>query len=199
MVVISAAVEGLVDETVVKSLIADAGATAGRVYGKKGKPYLRRSIAGYNNAARFGPWVVLVDLDQDTDCAPQLRNIWLDARAPKLCFRVAVRAVEAWLLADRESIAKFLSVSQTHIPLSPEAESNPKQIMVDIAAKSKRRSIREDMVPRPGSGRLVGPAYTSRLIEFVQSSLWRPAVAAQRSDSLRRCRRCLERLIQAEV
>jgi hypothetical protein len=199
MVVISAAVEGLIDETVVKFLISEAGATAGRVYGKRGKPYLRTSLAGYNNAARFEPWIVLVDLDQDADCASQFCNIWLAAPAPKLCFRVAVRAVEAWLLADRESIAKFLSVSQTRIPLTPDTESNPKQIMVEIAAMSKRRSIREDMVPRLGSGRSVGPAYTSRLIEFVQSSLWRPAIAAQRSDSLLRCRRCLQRLIQAEV
>lgn len=199
MVVISAAVEGLIDETVVKFLISEAGAAVGRVYGKRGKPYLRTSLAGYNNAARFEPWILLVDLDQDSNCAPQFCKIWLTAPAPKLCFRVAVRAVESWLLADRESIARFLSVSQTRIPLTPDVESNPKQIMVEIAANSKRRSIREDMVPRSGSGRSVGPAYTSRLIEFVQSSLWRPAIAAERSDSLLRCRKCLQRLIEAEV
>jgi hypothetical protein len=48
MVVISAAVEGVVDETVIKSLITEAGALTGQVYGKKGKPSLRASIAGYN-------------------------------------------------------------------------------------------------------------------------------------------------------
>lgn len=35
MVVISAAVEGLVDEAVAKTLIRDAGADHGQIYGKK--------------------------------------------------------------------------------------------------------------------------------------------------------------------
>jgi hypothetical protein len=36
--------------------------------------------------------------------------------------------------------------------------------VVELARYSRRRDIREDMVPRPGSGRSVGAAYTSRLI-----------------------------------
>lgn len=199
MVVISAAVEGLVDEAVVKSLISEAGGSAGQVYGKKGKSNLRASIAGYNNAASFRPWFVLVDLDHDATCAPELCRNWIAAKAANLCFRVAVRAVESWLLADRDAIAKFLSVSPSRVPPDPESESNPKHVMVDLAARSKRRSIREDMVPRPGSGRSVGPAYTSRLIEFVQSPLWRPTIAAQRSQSLRRCRKCLQRLVKGDA
>jgi hypothetical protein len=199
VIAISAAVEGLVDEAVVKSLISEAGAIAGQVYGKKGKPFLRASINGYNNAAKFRPWVVLVDLDHDAPCAPELCRNWIAIKSVNLCFRVAVRAVESWLLADRESIAKFLSVSPSRVPMDPESNLNPKEMMVELAARSKRRSIREDMVPRPDSGRAVGPAYTSRLIEFVQSSLWRPAIAADRSQSLRRCRVCLQRLVQGEV
>lgn len=197
MVVISAAVEGLVDEAVAKSLITDAGASVGQVYGKRGKPFLRASIAGYNNAARFRPWIVLIDLDHDAHCAPELCRSWVPAKAANLCFRVAVRAIESWLLSDRQAIAKFLSVSPSRLPMDPESETNPKQVMVDLAANSKRRSIREDMVPRPGSGRSVGPAYTSRLIEFVR--LWRPAIAAGQSQSLRRCRMCLERLVKGEA
>jgi hypothetical protein len=49
-----------------------------------------------------------------------------------------------------------------------------------------RLDIREDMLPRRGSGRPIGPAYTSRMIEFVENN-WRPEVAARSSDSLRRC------------
>jgi hypothetical protein len=199
MVVVSAAVEGLVDEAVIKSLIAEAGAVTGQVYGKRGKPFLRQSIGGYNNSAKFRPWVVLVDLDQDAACAPELCQNWLPAKAAMLCFRVAVRAVEAWLLSDRESIAKFLSVSMSLVPLNPESETNPKKVMVNLAARSKRRNIRDDMVPRPESGRSVGPAYTSRLIEFIQSPLWRPKIAAEGSQSLRRCRMCLERLVESEI
>jgi hypothetical protein len=61
--------------------------------------------------------------------------------------------------------------------------------MVTLAGKSRRRAVREDMVPNPGSGQSVGPAYTSRMIEFIQDrdAGWRPDIAVTNSDSLRRC------------
>lgn len=198
---ISAAVEGLIDEAVVKRLVIEVGAMVGPIYGKQGKKPLRAAINGYNKAARHRPWIVLVDLDQDADCAPNLCRAWISEKSPKLCFRVAVREVEAWLLADRQSIARFLSVPVSRVPTDPESEINPKQTMVNLAAKSKRSSIREDMIPRPGSGRSVGPAYTSRLVEFIQSPepLWRPNHAANHSQSLQRCMQCLEQLVQREA
>ena len=69
---IAAAVEGLTDEAVVERLIDHAGGKVGTVYGKKGKSHLCQKIAGYNNAALRAPWLVLVDLDADADCAPAL-------------------------------------------------------------------------------------------------------------------------------
>ena len=97
---IGAAVEGAPDEAV--ALIDHSGGRIGKVYGKSGKPHLQKKIAGYNDAARYGPWFVLVDLDNDADCAPPLRDAWLPA--PGLCFRIAVHEVEAWLMADPESL-----------------------------------------------------------------------------------------------
>jgi hypothetical protein len=185
-VMISAAVEGLVDEAVLRCLIQRAGGTLTQVHGKRGKQHLRRQINGYNGAAGISPWVILVDLDADADCAPPLRAAWLPHPAPMMCLRVAVRAVEAWLLADQARLARFLGVAAVRIPVGPEAVIDPKRALVEIARHSRRRDIREDMVPRAGSGRSVGPAYASRLIEFVQAH-WRPEVAAQSSDSLRRC------------
>lgn len=193
---ISAAVEGIVDEAVVRKLIAHADATPGDVYGKQGKSFLRQKIAGYNAAAQRTPWVILVDLDQDYDCAPLLYDSWLGRAAPLLCFRVVIREVEAWLLADAEPLATFLRVSRRRIPADPESLDDPKMAMVNLARHSRRRDIRDDMVPREDSGRRVGPAYTSRLIEFVWSS-WRPDIAAKRSDSLRRAIDCLKRIARS--
>jgi hypothetical protein len=93
-----------------------------------------------------------------------------------MCFRVAVRETEAWLLADRERLARFLGISTSRIPLDPEAMDDPKSLMVDLARHSRRREIREDMIPRSGSGRNVGPAYVSRLIEFVAEKKLTPDI-----------------------
>ena len=194
-VIISAAVEGIVDEAVVRKLIAHGGGQPGAVYGKNGKHALRQKINGYNNAGRHAPWVVLVDLDRDADCAPPLRDAWLPQPAPHLCFRIAVRQVEAWLMADAESLAAFLSVAHSRIPSAPEDSDHSKQSMVNLARRSRRRAVREDMVPREASGRAVGPAYASRLIEYVETRR-RPEVAAARAESLRRAIACIERLVE---
>ena len=196
-VTISAAVEGAADEAVARRLIAHVGAQPGPVYGKNGKAQLRERIAAYNNAARHAPWIVLVDLDSDAECAPPLRTAWVPVPARRLCFRVAVRAVESWLLADAEAIADFLGVARRRIPVDPERLEGPKESLVNIARKSRRRAIREDMVPRAESGRPVGPAYASRLVEFA-SSLWHPDRAARQADSLRRAIECLTSLTRPQ-
>lgn len=192
-IVISAAVVGVVDEAVVRRLAPHVGATLQDVYGKNGKRLLRQRIASYNLAAQRAPWIVLVDLDNE-ECAPPLRNAWLPQPARLLCFRVAVREVEAWLLADIERFADFLAIARARVPAQPETLNDPKGTLVNLARGSRRRDIREDLVPRPESGRQVGPAYSSRLTEFVTNN-WRPEVAAQRADSLRRTIRCLQRLV----
>jgi hypothetical protein len=192
---VTAAVEGPVDEAVVHKLIEHVGCVPGPVYGKKGKPALRSSIRGFNQAARRGPWIVLVDLDRDHECAPPLREAWVPVAAPHLCFRVAVRAIEAWLIADDDALARFLRIARDRIPRAPESLPDPKGALVDLARASRQRAIREDMVPRGSSGRSVGPAYTSRVIEYVQRE-WRPEIAAARADSLQRAIACLNGLVE---
>ena len=198
LVPISAVVEGRLDEVVLRAVIRHAGGIPGPVYGKHGKQYIRKNLSGYNRAANHSPWVVVVDLDQDADCAPPLREAWLLRPAPLMCFRVAVREIEAWLLADRMRIAEFLAVDSRKVPTDVEAIPDPKHAVLQLARSSRRKGIRQDMVPRRGGGREVGPAYNSRLIQFVNDRRrgWRPEVAAQSSESLRRCVRCLGRLVR---
>ena len=92
-VVISVAVEGDIDQVVVQRLIQHVGAVSGPVYGKNGKPALRKNINGYNKAANYSPWIVVVDLNHEADCAPTLRQQWLKNPAQFLCFRVVVREI----------------------------------------------------------------------------------------------------------
>ena len=188
-IVISSAVEGIVDEAVVKRLIVEAGGEIGPIYGKRGKSLLKQRINGYNNAAHHHPWIVLVNLNREADCPPPFKAVWLQNPGPFMCFRIAVREVEAWLLADHERFASFFRVRLSDIPTAPELMDDPKEVVIELSRKSRDRDIRLDMVPRPGSGRKIGPAYVSRLIEFVSDAQkgWRPDRAARSSDSLRRC------------
>lgn len=196
--VISGTVEGDVDEAVLRSLIRAVDGQPGPIYGKQGKYRLKQQIRSYNQAAFHQPWCVLVDLDYDADCAPALLNILLPEPAPGMCLRIVVREVEAWLMADRERLCRFLSIGMSRISDNVESIPKPKETMVNLARHSRSRAIRQDMVPRESSGRAVGPGYTARLIEFVtdEQSGWRPLVAADHSESLRRCLNCLQRLIE---
>jgi hypothetical protein len=192
---LSVAVEGLPDEAVVSSLCDDLEIPLGIVIVKYGKGNLDKSLVGYNAAAKWSYWLVLRDLDQDAPCPGQLKSQLLPRPAPHMLFRIAVRAVEAWLLADADKIAGFLRISKARIPPQPESLDDPKRTLIDLARRSRSRDIREDMVPRAGSGASEGPAYASRLAEFALYH-WRPNVARNCSRSLGRC---MDRLITLSV
>jgi len=193
---ISLALEGDTDEPVALKLLAHAGAAPGPVHGRTGKADLKRRIRGFAAAAQHSPWLVLVDLDHEFGCAANLRAAWLPTSPPHLPFRVAVRAIEAWLLADAQAIARFLRVSHKVVPADPEHLPQPKRVLVDLAGRSSSREVRDAMQPRAGSGRAVGPLYASKIIEFARDH-WSVARAATRSDSLARAVRCLERLVSS--
>jgi len=195
---ISAAVEGDVDEAVLRRIVEHIGLELGNVYGREGKQRLLRRLGGYNNAARVSPWVVLVDLDGDFGCAPAFVQHWLAAPSQYMRFRVVVQAIEAWLMADRQRISAALAINERRLPLDPDSVPQPKAVLVDLARHSKSRAIREEMVPRERSGRSVGPLYGARLRQFVldEASGWRPDEAAAHSNSLRRCMESLRRFAQ---
>lgn len=193
--VISVAVEGDVDEAVALKLVRSVGAKVGRVFPSRGKEGLRKKAPGYNKAARHAPWFVLVDLDREERCAPLLVSQWVERAEQQMCFRVAVRAVEAWLLADAGAMASFLSVAFSKIPREPETLEDPKRFLVNLARASRRPQVKRDLLPEPDSGRPVGPGYVGRMTEFAMGH-WRPEAAAERSPSLRRALDCLRRLVE---
>jgi hypothetical protein len=187
-----------VDAAVVRRLLVAVGLTPGDVYVARGKDRLLDKLQGYNAAAQFSDWAVVVDLDDSAECAPAARVRWLPTVSARLCFRIAVRSIESWLLADREGLARFLAVRTALIPPEPESEPDPKRKLIALAQSSRRADVRQDIVPRTGSGRSVGPAYTSRLIEFADRH-WDPAVARLSSPSLDGLMRCLESLRSSPV
>lgn len=198
MVFISGAVEGPSDEVVLRRIVNGLGAHVHRVQIQNGKTNLRRALPGYNAAAQRDPWLVLVDLDQEFECPALLVGDWLPTPSVHMRFRVVVRQIESWLLADAERFATFFSVKRSAIPDVPDELADAKASLLRVVESSRRRAVREDMLPRLRSGRRVGAAYTSRLMEFASNAAegWRPDVAATRSPSLSRCLTRLDQLIE---
>ncbi len=190
--IVTIAVEGDLDVAVARRLLTLAGFPIGPVYGKRGKDRLDKGLKGYNNAARHAPWLVLRDLDHDAECAPEIVRSLMPEPSMHMCFRVAVRQVEAWLLADRARMADLFQLPLEVIPQSPEMLDDAKAAIVQLARRSRNRRLREDIAPETSMSAKVGPGYTARMIEFA-TNVWRPQIAQLASPSLASCLRSVER------
>ncbi|MFM6077048.1 MAG: DUF4276 family protein, partial [Dolichospermum sp.] len=187
LIPINLAVEDPLIEAVLRTILHQSNRRyiVGNCYFKHGFGYLKKNIKGFNNAAKGTPYIVLTDLDR-AECPQELIQEWLPyTKHPNLLFRIAVREVEAWLLADSKNFAKFLGVSQTLIPQNVDEISDPKQTLINIARKSKNRELHEAIVPRSNSTAKVGRDYNGRLIYFV-NNYWQMEVAKLSSPSLQR-------------
>ncbi len=187
MIPINLAVEDVLSEFALRKILRTSGRTyeVQHCYGLQGNGYLKKSIVGFNRASQVCPFLLLTDLDRG-ECAPILQAQWLTvSRDPNFLFRVAVREVEAWLLADRESIAGFFGVSLALVPRDPESLDDPKRELIGLASRSRRRDVREAIVPAPKTTARQGPDYNACLIRYIETA-WNPLVAQHSADSLKR-------------
>jgi hypothetical protein len=187
MIPINLAFEDILSEAVLRKILlySKLPYVICHCYSKNGFDYLKKTIKGFNNGAKSIAYLVLTDLDKG-ECAPELIEEWLPApRHPNLLFRVAVREVEAWLLADRVNFSKFLGIRENLIPSPADNISDPKRFLIDLTKKSKKRSLKNDIVPREESTAKQGPNYNEPLIKFVNSS-WQVELARHNSPSLER-------------
>ncbi len=153
-------------------------------YNKHGFAAIKRDLKGYNHAARFTPFFVLTDLDQN-ECPPSLIREWMIFdKQPQLIFRVAVREVESWVMADRYGFAKFAAVAIKHIPDKPDDIHDSKAALFEVIKKSKIKELKEDILPHYPGDR-IGPNYNGSLCGFVIQS-WNVQRAIQKSPSLKR-------------
>jgi hypothetical protein len=190
---IDVAVEDELSELIVLKLLAVTNRPyhVGATYRRGGFGYLRRTINGWNAAAKGKPFIVLTDLD-DAPCPAHLLAAWLtSAPSPNLIFRVAVREVESWLLADRQNFAEFLRIAERHMPHNPDAIPDPKAALIALARGSRLKDIRDSLLPRAGSTAKQGPGYNECLGTFVRKN-WDVNVASAQSPSLARALRCFK-------
>ncbi|MBK7768616.1 MAG: hypothetical protein IPI44_22815 [Sulfuritalea sp.] len=181
------AVEDELSAAVMRRLVAsvDRDFVIDRIINTRGNGLLRAGVPKFKSASHVLPHVVLTDLDR-SPCPPDLLQKWGAINLPaQLLVRVAVREVEAWLLADRFGIADFLAVAAIKVPANPEGETDPKRTLINLARRSRKRRLAQELVPTPGSPNKIGPFYNARLTEFV-SRQWNVMQARGNAPSLDR-------------
>jgi hypothetical protein len=146
----------------------------------------RSMITKMNSIAQtVMPVLMLADADQ-APCVVTQRNAWMPAHpSPRLSLRLALREAEAWVLADHEGLSAFAQFSPALMDRSPDEIRDPKQELLRLIRKSKRRDLREEMLPRKGSSNIVGLGYNIHLTQFVRD-FWCVERASERSPSLSR-------------
>lgn len=180
--------EGPLDDAVLARIVREHTSLeiGARVYGK-GRAYIFQKTRSLNVSGQSIPIIALADLDRQppTPCAERLN--WLNGAPLSSYFllRFAVLEVESWLLADHASISQFLAVPPALIPRNVETLDDPKRVLINLARRSRNRSIREALVPDERTRATVGPTYNHELMKFVAQS-WKPTAAAEECESLRR-------------
>lgn len=154
--------------------------------GRKGNGYLKKNLPEFVKTSENIPFILLTDLD-NVGCAPALINAWKDkiVLPDSMIFRVAVREVEAWLLADRVGFSSFCGAPKNKIPQNVETLADPKQLLINLVGQYGGRDIKADILPKEGSLSKVGLGYNQVLRHFV-SETWVLGRANRNSDSLMR-------------
>jgi len=182
--IVNAAVEGTSDTGAARRVIEVAGHELAREpHVAGGKTRLDPKISKYNEAARWGPWVVF--RDSDARCPVELRSKLTAAIRdwqPGFRLRIAHSMTEAWFLADAEGFADYFGVSAAKVPANPESLAHGKQSLLSLCRESYSRDIREEVVAADGGA---GPLFVDHLNEFA-ATRWDVEAASERSDSLRR-------------
>ena len=196
MTLVALATEDALSEAVGKRLLIDAGyqLNPSPLLRRNGSGYLRSKMDSWCEMAKRKPVFLLIDLDR-TVCPAELRAAWIGNRKPpeNLVMRVAVREIEAWILADHQAL-KTIVGSRGSFPVDPDSLPDPKQYFLRLVARQARREIREELVAGAGAIASQGIGYNALLGHLV-STVWSPERAAHRSKSLHKARIRLRELV----
>ena len=180
------AVEDRLSDAVATKILKTFDAKIVKRIGFQGKSDLERKTLELNRAANGITVFMLTDLDSPRECPPGLIRSWIKGTLnPRFFFRVAVMEVESWVMADRMGFADFLSVPSHRIPSPTDNILNPKEFLLSLARRSKKKAVREALVPAQGAILGVGNEYNTLLSEFVREH-WDLERAATASPSLKR-------------
>lgn len=188
MIPIALATEDVLSEAIGLRLIAEIEIphSAPMKLRRGGSGYLRSKMDSWRQMAQHQMMVVLTDLDR-ANCLLEFRNQWLGPRLvpENLLFRIAVREVEAWILADHVAMRTLIGAKGV-LPEEPDLILDPKQHLLELAKRAPRE-VRNDLIRAEGANAIQGLGYNSRLVSWVRTR-WNPERASKLSPSLRRTR-----------
>ena len=196
MLYVALATEDELSEAVGKRLLSEIEypVEASLLLRRNGYGYLRSGVRKWCELATQQPVVLLTDLDRYV-CPLELIHDWFAnvVRPNRLIFRIAVREIESWLLADHDAIRELFG-QKGRLPTDPDALSDPKAKLLALA-KNASKDVRLDLIKEEGAVAFQGIGYNARLTDFV-SNVWDPERAASRSASLKRTRERLQEFVE---
>lgn len=140
---------------------------------------------------------ILTDLDT-AECPCALIRDWfaipqdVPVDLPSECiFRVAVREVESWILADHAAWAEYIKIPAANFSKTPDQLNDPKEHILTVIRRKGRMKFHREMLPKGAAH--IGPRYNEVLCKFVKTS-WQPERAAENSPSLDRALKALMKI-----
>ena len=158
---------------------------------------VQKSFLRANNLAEHEIVLAMIDLD-NRECIFRWRNDFLAGASIRgdlaefMNFSISKREIESWLIADTRNFAAWLGISEARIdPNAEETTLDPKDYLLRLVRRSKRREVRDQILPR-GEAK-VGIGYNGALSAFVRER-WEPDLARVRNQTLDRLLSKLEAL-----
>jgi len=164
----------------------------------RGNQRIQAMCQNFLEMSKFGVYTItLTDLDI-MPCAPQLIRKWFFAgkKVPvnlpsQVIFRIAVREIESWILADRAAWAKYIGIPASNFSPTPEALDDPKKHIFNVLRRKGNTKKTHGMLPQ-GSAH-IGPTYNSVICDFIRNH-WSVRRAREKAPSLQKAMAALERL-----
>jgi hypothetical protein len=161
----------------------------------RGSGAIKSNCEAFLRMAKGGIYsFILTDLDS-ADCACSLIRSWFSIPnknnliLPSQCiFRVAVREIESWIIADHEAWAEFIGIPAENFSTKPDELDDPKRHLLNVIRRKGRKKIHREMLPSGAAQ--IGPRYNEILCDFVENA-WEPERAAKNSPSLDRAIKAL--------
>ena len=192
MIPIAVATEDELSEAIALRLISELKRPHQVIHklGRKGNGYLRTKMDSWYQMAEHLLMMVLTDLDR-ANCLVEFRYQWVaDRKLPEsLIFRIAVREVESWALADHDAMRELVGKKGV-LPMAPDELPDPKQALLSLC-RTAPKSVREDLIKCNDGQLRKGLGYNTRLTHWI-NTVWCPQRAAERSPSLARARKRLQ-------